>query len=148
MKLTSLTSQFKGRFEFLSHRTKEAWTWAAIWKDGTCVWVWRSRFTFRLQAPCALFCFLPRKGFFCFRAQEIAWIFPSVPRTPNPPGTSTPLFKRREHSRVTPPTSPACSDHPRAISKTQKPWSYPYTLLLGYVCDFRLPTSWMETLRT
>ena len=45
---------------------------------------------------------LPKKGFFCFRAQEIAWIFPSVPRTPNPPGTSTPLCKRAYHKHPFP----------------------------------------------
>lgn len=38
-------------------------------------------------------CFSPKKGFFCFLAQEIAWILPSVPRTPNPPGTRTPLHE-------------------------------------------------------
>lgn len=36
----------------------------------------------------------PRKGFLCFLAQPMAWIFPSVPLTPKPPGTRTPL--RRE----------------------------------------------------
>lgn len=41
--------------------------------------------------------FSPKKGFFCFLAQEIAWILPSVPRTPNPPGTSTPLHRDERH---------------------------------------------------
>lgn len=41
-------------------------------------------------------CFSPKKGFFCFLAQEIAWILPSVPRTPNPPGTRTPLHESEE----------------------------------------------------
>lgn len=40
---------------------------------------------------CVLGRSLPRNGFFCFLAQEMAWIFPSVPRTPNPPGTRMPL---------------------------------------------------------
>lgn len=35
--------------------------------------------------------FLPKKGFFCVRAQLIARIFPSMPRIPKPPGTKTPL---------------------------------------------------------
>lgn len=34
---------------------------------------------------------VPRKGFFCFLAQLMAWIFPSVPLTPKPPGTRMPL---------------------------------------------------------
>lgn len=34
---------------------------------------------------------VPRKGFFWFLAQLMAWIFPSVPLTPNPPGTRMPL---------------------------------------------------------
>lgn len=37
---------------------------------------------------------LPRNGLLCFLAQLIASIFPSVPRTPNPPGTKTPLLKK------------------------------------------------------
>lgn len=44
--------------------------------------------------------FSPRKGFFCFLAQEMAWIFPSVPRTPKPPGTKTPLNKKEEVSWI------------------------------------------------
>lgn len=41
---------------------------------------------------------LPRNGLFCFLAQLIASIFPSVPRTPNPPGTNTPLYGGRTES--------------------------------------------------
>lgn len=39
-----------------------------------------------------LFSLLPRNGFFCFLAQLIASILPSVPLTPKPPGTNTPLW--------------------------------------------------------
>lgn len=41
-------------------------------------------------------CLLPRYGLFCFLAQLMASIFPSVPRTPNPPGTNTPLWKKQK----------------------------------------------------
>lgn len=34
---------------------------------------------------------LPRNGIFFSRAYLMAFIFPSVPRAPNPPGTITPL---------------------------------------------------------
>lgn len=36
-------------------------------------------------------CPVPRNGFFWFLAQLMAWIFPSVPLTPKPPGTRMPL---------------------------------------------------------
>lgn len=36
-------------------------------------------------------CPVPKKGFFWFLAQLMAWIFPSVPLTPKPPGTRMPL---------------------------------------------------------
>lgn len=39
---------------------------------------------------------LPKKGLFCFRAQLIASIFPSVPLIPKPPGTNTPLWGKKE----------------------------------------------------
>lgn len=41
---------------------------------------------------------VPRKGFFWFLAQLMAWIFPSVPLTPNPPGTRMPLKRGGGHS--------------------------------------------------
>lgn len=42
--------------------------------------------------------FLPRNGLFCFLAQLIASILPSVPLTPKPPGTNTPLWaERKQH---------------------------------------------------
>ncbi|KAF4519182.1 hypothetical protein B566_EDAN008245 [Ephemera danica] len=34
---------------------------------------------------------IPRNGFWVLRHQEQAWIMPSIPRLPNPPGTRTPL---------------------------------------------------------
>lgn len=114
MQLTSLMSHFKGGFEFLPHRTKKALIerlpgkMAPVFGSGDPVSLTGYR-----HLPCALFCFLPRKGFFCFRAQEMACIFPSVPRTPNPPGTSTPLFKRAHHRRPL-STSPARNDQPKS----------------------------------
>ncbi len=38
----------------------------------------------------------PRNGLFCFLAQLIASILPSVPLTPKPPGTNTPLWAGRK----------------------------------------------------
>lgn len=45
--------------------------------------------------------FLPRNGLFCFLAQLIARILPSVPLIPKPPGTKTPLWEWRkdQHTR-------------------------------------------------
>lgn len=103
-------------FEFLLNRTKKALTWVALWKDGTCAQFWRSHFIYRLPRGTFLaFSYsLPKKGFFCFRAQAIAWIFPSVPRTPNPPGTSTPLYKRAHDKGIPLSTRPARNNHPRS----------------------------------
>lgn len=39
---------------------------------------------------------LPKNGLFCFLAQLIASILPSVPLTPKPPGTNTPLWGGRK----------------------------------------------------
>ena len=43
---------------------------------------------------------IPKKGFFCFLAQLMAWILPSVPRTPKPPGTNTPLPSKHRHTTL------------------------------------------------
>lgn len=39
---------------------------------------------------------VPRKGLFCFLAQLIASILPSVPLVPKPPGTNTPLLEEKK----------------------------------------------------
>lgn len=43
---------------------------------------------------------LPRYGLFCFLAQLMASIFPSVPLRPNPPGTNTPLWEEGKRSHL------------------------------------------------
>jgi hypothetical protein len=43
---------------------------------------------------------IPRNGFFCSRAYLIAISMPSIPRKPNPPGTSMPLERGYEQAEA------------------------------------------------
>lgn len=43
---------------------------------------------------------LPRNGIFFVLAQEIAWSFPTVPRSPKPPGTRMPLKFTQDENKV------------------------------------------------
>ena len=87
---------------------------------------------------------LPKKGFFCFRAQEMAWIFPSVPRTPNPPGTSTPLCKKAHHRQ---PLSTKSSSRKPPEGSLPRHWRPEVTPALRTVIS-TLPMTCIEALWT
>lgn len=114
MQLTSLMFHFKGGFEFLPHRTKEAWTWVAIWKDGTCVWVWRSRFTYRLQAPslCS-FLLLTQKRLLLLPSPGDSLDFPFRPSNTKSPWNqhSAVQEKRAQHGWPLPSVQLAVTTH-------------------------------------
>ena len=48
-----------------------------------------------------MFYVVPKYGRPFFRAHAAAWIFPSVPLEPKPPGTRTPLKKDKKEYYVT-----------------------------------------------